>query len=282
MKYFVTLVMLSVMFFACNEDEMLINAGENQNVLRQLSEDYELLPEMMVAVNSDSTTFAQYAKPTNKYLHGVLGNQIEAEQLVVVEDGVFYELTLNSSYLFEDIRPRIYDVDNDNQPEYITIRTHVQRGAAIVIYKVIDGQLTELSAIAEIGIPNRWLNIAAINDLDDDGNVEIAWVETPHIGGTLKVASVENGNIIFKDEVREYSNHAIGEINLCLSALTNNISFNGLYVPSQTRDKIVGFSFQNNQLSEFDAIDFDVDFSLPLEDQYLFDNLLSQNGNCIY
>lgn len=283
MKYFTTLALLFLLLFSCKEEEEVPNNNrENQNILQQLSENYDLLPEMMVAVNFDSTTFAQYAMPTTKYQHGIMGDQIEAEQIIVVEDGVFYDLVLDESYVFEDIRPRIYDVDNDNLPEYITIRTHVQRGAAIAIYKVINGQLTALSNIDEIGIPNRWLNIAIIDDLDNDGAVEIAWVETPHIGGKLKVASIENGNIVIKDEVQQYSNHAIGEINLCLSALTNESSLKVLHVPNQTRDRIVGFSFQNDQWSAFDEVEFNVDFSLPLEDQYQFENSLNQNGNCIY
>lgn len=282
MKYIVALSLLFLMVSGCKEDESFSDPIVTNTILLQLAEDYEQLPEKMVTVNLDSTIFAQYALPTSKYTHGILGDRIEAEQLVVVENGAFYELTLEEPYLFEDIRPRIYDVDNDNQPEYITIRTHVERGGALAIYKVINGQLMELSSIPEIGIPNRWLNVATINDLDDNGSVEIAWVETPHIGGTLKVASVENGNIVPKDEVREYSNHAIGEINLCLSALTNNALSKQLYVPNQTRDRIVGFSFRNDKWIEGERIDFDVDFSLPLQDQYSFDNLIDEEGNCIY
>lgn len=282
MKYFANALMLSILFLSCSEDEVQVIPEDKREVPQQLFEDYDLLPEMMVAIDPDSTTFAQYAQPTEKYRHGILGDRIEAEQLVVIQDGVLYDLTLDNPYVFEDIRPRIFDVDNDNNPEYITIRTHVERGGAIAIYKVINGQLTELTSIEEIGIPNRWLNIAAIDDLDNDGTVEIAWVETPHIGGILKVASIENNRIIIKDEIREYSNHAIGEINLCLSVLTDESSFKGLYVPNQTRDSIIGFLFQNDNWSIFNRIAFDVEFSLPLEDQYQFDNLFDQDGNCIY
>jgi hypothetical protein len=282
MKYSITTVIIFLLLSACGDDDVPAVQVDVQSVLQQLSDNYDLLPEMLVTIDTDSTTFAQYAKPTNKYLHGILGDRIEAEQLVVVEDGVFYDLSLDSIYVFEDIRPRMYDVDNDNQLEYITLRTHVDRGAAIVIYKVVNDQLTELAAIDEIGISNRWLNIAAINDLDDNGTIDIAWVETPHIGGSLKVASFENDNIVIKDEVRGYSNHAIGQINLCLSVLTEESLFKGLYVPTQMRDSIIGFSFQNDEWSVFDRIELDVDFKLPLEDQYQFDKLISQNENCIY
>lgn len=275
-----SIIIISLFVIACSDhEETSINVEE---VLLQLSENYVLLPEMTVSTNSDITTFGQYTTPTSRYLHGVLGDRIEAEQLVVVEKGVFYELRLDSQYVFEDIRPRIYDVDKDNQPEYVTIRTHIDHGAAITIYKVVNGRLTELSSIAEIGRSNRWLNIAAIDDLDNDGTIDIAWIETPHIGGTLKVASIENSAIVIKDEVSQYSNHAIGERNLCLSVLTQEAQFKGLYVPNQTRDSIIGFTFQHAQLSMFDSIEFSVDFSLPLEDQFQFDNSLGKNTNCIY
>lgn len=282
MKYAKVIVIISLLFSACSEDDLPTVSVDVQSVLQQLSDNYNLLPEMLVSVDADSITFAQYAMPTNKYLHEILGDRIEAEQLVVVEDGIFYDLILDSVYVFEDIRPRIYDIDNDNEPEYITLRTHVNRGAAIAIYKVINGELTELATIEEIGTSNRWLNIAAINDLDDNGSIDIAWVETPHIGGILKVASFENDNIVIKDEISGYSNHDIGQINLCLSVITDESSFKGLYVPTQIRDSIIGFSFQNGEWSVFDRIELDVDFKLPLEDQYQFDNIISQEGNCIY
>jgi hypothetical protein len=203
-----------------------------------------------------------------------LGDEIEAGQLVVVADSVFYEFTLSDNYVFEDIRPRLYDVDGDKVPEVITIRTSLTQGAGIVIYKIENNKLFEYAMVSEIGRTNRWLNIAAINDLDNDGKVELAWIETPHIGGILKVAKIEAGTLQILAKAEQYSNHAIGERNLYLSVLTQHSDIKVIYVPNQNRNKIVGFTFQNNSLDVFEEISQTIDFSKPLIAQYNFINTI--------
>jgi hypothetical protein len=83
---------------------------------------YDQLPEQAIAKSVNGRFYAQYAMPTSKYSHGVLGDQIEAEKLVVVRDSTFYELVLAENFVFEDIRPRLYDVDGDGDMEIITNR----------------------------------------------------------------------------------------------------------------------------------------------------------------
>ena len=90
-----------------------------------LVDNFDQLPEKQVGVSEDSTVYAQYAQPTTRYPHGILGDAIEAGQLIVLKDGEIYTHTLDDQYVFEDIRPRLFDVDNDGQMEMVTIRTHV-------------------------------------------------------------------------------------------------------------------------------------------------------------
>ena len=219
--------------------------------------------------------------PTEKYGHGVLGDKIEAGQLVAVVDGVFYEFTLQSDYVYEDIRPRLYDVDGDNQLEFITIRTNVSKGAGIVIYKIINEHLSEYAYVPEIGASYKWLNIVTINDLDNDGIVELVWIQTPHIGGILKVAKINAGALQVLDTESQYSNHEGGQRNMCLSILTEQFSQKIFYVPSQSKNKIVGFTFENNQLNAFEEITQLVDFSKTLSSQYNFINPIEDEINCI-
>ena len=69
-----------------------------------------------------------------------------------------------------------------------------------------------------------WLNIVTINDLDNDGIVELVWIQTPHIGGILKVAKINAGALQVLDTESQYSNHEGGERNMCLSILTEQSS----------------------------------------------------------
>ncbi len=139
-----------------------------------IEHNYEQLPEQAIAISLDSNVYAQYTMPTDRYRHGILGDRVEGGQLVVVVNSDFYELTLENQYVFEDIRPRLYDVDKDGELEFITLRTHTALGGGITIYKIINQQLTEYAQVAEIGRSNRWLNVVAIHDLDNDGMVELA------------------------------------------------------------------------------------------------------------
>ncbi len=251
-------------------------------ILQKLRTDYQLMPEEQIAISVDSSTYAQYSLPVTRYRHGILGDQIEAGQLVVVLDGKFYDLTLEDTYVFEDIRPRLADVDLDGVLEIITIRAHLSNGAGIAIYKVIDDQLQEYARLEEIGRANRWLNPVAIADLDQNGTVEIVWIQTPHIGGILKIASFTPGTLSVLDETSLYSNHAIGERNLCLSVLTQEADQFIFYVPTQNRNQIVGFSWMGSELTQTSVIDQSVDFSKPLMDQATFSNIIVGEDNCIF
>lgn len=284
MNYILLTILSLTLLIACNgEKETTADPNqENRTILNLLADNYEQLPEKEIAKSLDYSIYAQYAMPTEKYNHGILGDGVEAELLVVVVDGVFYEYKLPDDYVFEDIRPRLYDVDGDAQLEIICIRTNVNQGAAIVIYKIIEGQLLEYAQVPEIGTPYRWLNIVAINDLDNDGVVELVWIETPHIGGILKVAKIKAGALEVLAERVQYSNHAIGERNLCLSVLTEQLNTKVFYVPNQSRDTIAGFSFGNNAFLAFEEIPQMIDFSKTLALQYSFSKEIEEEDNCIF
>ncbi len=255
---------------------------EDPSILIQLTDNYDQLPEQEISISSDGSIYAQYTNPTTKYPHGILGDDIEAEQLVIVKDSIFYELELAEEYVFEDIRPRLFDVDQDGDLEFITIRSQRDLGAAIVIYKLEQGTIKEYAYTEEIGVSNKWLNLVTIQDITDDGQIEIVWIQTPHIGGILKFATMNQGKLETLDQVGEYSNHGIGERNLCLSALTELNGEKVFYVPNQQRTKINGFKIENNEFKMAEEIDLPVDFSIRLTEQYAFSNLvLETEDNCI-
>ena len=110
-------------------------------VITFLADNFDQLPEKQIGVSEDSTVYAQYAQPTTRYTHGILGDIIEAGQLVVLRDGTIYTHTIGDQYVFEDIKPRLFDVDGDGQMEMVTIRTHVTKGAGIMIYKIVNNTL---------------------------------------------------------------------------------------------------------------------------------------------
>lgn len=277
-------------FFACNtaqatalkksttlSDRPLVVDSE---IIKFLTDNFVQLPEKLITIGKNSTVYAQYAQPTTRYRHGILGDSIEAEQLVVVRDRVAYTHTLSDQYVFEDIKPRLFDVDNDEELEIITIRTHVTKGAGIMIYKIIDNVLTEFAWVEEIGLANRWLNIVASYDLDNDGTIELAWIQTPHIGGILKVANIKAGKLEVLSELSGYSNHSIGERNLCLSMVTKKENAVVFYVPTQDRHQIAGFQFSDKVIQKIETINQATNFSYSLGSQYDFADIVLEGGFC--
>jgi hypothetical protein len=182
---------------------------------------------------------AWYSKPVARYDHGILGDRIEGGSLVAVDSsGKRFEFILEKSYVFEDIAPRIADLDGDGSNEIVTIRSSLTKGSAVAIYGQRKGKLELLDHSSEIGRAHRWLNIAAIAPLFGSSGQVIAWVETPHIGGTLHVARFKGGKLF---EIRSpqpgFSNHFIGSRELGMSAIAD---FDGdgnldLFVPSADR-----------------------------------------------
>ncbi len=272
MRILPLIIVLALIASGCNENEL--------TVMEEIEQLFDLMPEGQFSVNADGTVYANYADPTNEYQHNILGDDIEAKTLVVFVDGEIYSHTLQDNFVFEDIRPRLFDVDNDGKIEFITILTHVELGAGIGVFKLQDGLLSLYAMVDHIGQSNKWLNIVSIENLDDDAAIEIAWIQTPHIGGTLFTAEIASGMIEPTDGIFGFSNHRIGDRNLCLSALTDDGFEKLIYVPNQLGDKVFIFHLQDDTFVQRDSIELAVDFSIPLPDQLNVDNLIIDN-NCI-
>ncbi len=244
-------------------------------------ETHTFLPENLIATDSAAQVTARYTDPTKRYAHGILGDPIEAGGLLVVRKGKTYYYKLDDAFVFEDLQPRLADVDNDGELEFITIQSSLTMGASVAIYKIKDEKLQPYAASPFIGTSSRWLNIAAINDLDDDGKVEIAWVQTPHIGGILKIARVQNGALDLVDEISGVSNHRIGSRNLCLSVLTKNSAGQTVYIPTNQYDIVLGFQLIHGRIQKTDSITLAVDASRPLFEQHNFPSRVPDR-NCIF
>ena len=190
---------------------------------------------------------AFYGQPTRRYDHGILGDAIEAGSLVAVDAaGARYELVLPDRQVFEDLTPRLVDLDGDGRNEIVTIRTDLAAGAAVAIYGLAGGALVERASTPPIGQPHRWLSIAAIADFTDDRGLEIAVVRTPHIGGVLDMLSWQGGALTaVRPPAPGFSTHFIGSRDLSL-AHAEDVDGDGLAelaLPTQDRRLVVVLGF---------------------------------------
>lgn len=198
-------------------------------------------------------TAAWYSDPTTRYRHGVIGDAVEAGQLNVrTKTGKTFTLKLPKSEVFEDRTPRLADLDGDGRTEVITIRSSNRGGGSVTLYALRDGQLQEVGNTGFIGRANRWLNIAGIADYLGKGTLQVAYVETPHIGGTLRLYEFRNGKMRQVASDYGYSNHAIGSRNLGLSA-TADMNGDGtldLLVPNTSRSALHAVSFTGGTIRQ--------------------------------
>ena len=160
-----------------------------------------------------------------------------------------------ASEVFEDRYPRLADLDGDGTVEVITIRSSSRAGAAVTIYGVEDERLVERATTEFIGSANRWLNIAGIAPYLGGPDLQIAYVTTPHIGGTLKLIGFEDGVLTRHGEAYGFSNHWIGSRELRLSATARIDGALALAVPSANRAALRIMRFLPAGPEEIAAID---------------------------
>ncbi|MEM6712469.1 MAG: VCBS repeat-containing protein [Pseudomonadota bacterium] len=215
------------------------------------------LPDGCVARGSGDVAAAWYTEPTTRYAHAILGDAIEAGTLTVrLSNGAQTSLALPPSEVFEDRIPYLADLDRDGRTEIITIRASARAGAAVTVYGVRGEALVELGTTRFIGTPNRWLNIAGIADYLGRGHLQIAFVETPHIGGTLKLATFGRSGLQVVAQARGFSNHEIRAREQRLSA-TADIDGDGrpdLAVPDARRERLRLVRFEADTVRDITSI----------------------------
>ncbi len=199
---------------------------------------------------------AWYEKPTGAYAHGILGDAIEAANLVVeTADGKQWSIAAGKGHVFEDLTPRLADLDGNGMNEVIAIRSNTRMGAAVAVYGIADGTFKLLASTPSVGLANRWRNPSLIiGDPNGKGKL-IGEVVTPHIGGTFKLwaftGSAQKGyRLEPRGSARGFSNHAIGSRQLQLSAVRGS----NLAVPSADRRALRVLQVSANGLETVDTI----------------------------
>lgn len=216
------------------------------------------LPDGGIAhYKSSSITSAWYAAPTRRYDHGIMGDSIEAAALVAKDNkGNVHRYQLDKNSVFEDLTPRLVDLDGDGKPEVITIRSFLDKGASLAVFGLVQNKLKLLATTPPIGLSHRWLNVAGTGDFNKDGAIDIAIVVTPHIGGTLEIWSYKSGKLQKTASMHGFSNHFIGSRNLNLSyvADVNGDGKPDIAVPGASRRALRIMSLTDNKLSQLASI----------------------------
>ena len=194
---------------------------------------------------------ARLSGPTDRYGHDVLGgiprwSVLEVRALTCGacrhgSEGA--KIALPEDMVFEDVAPRLWDVDGDGRPEIVTVESHIRRGARLAIwaYPITPsngGDLTRIAATPFIGQANRWLAPAGIGDFDGDGRVEIAYVDRPHLARELVFVRLEGAALRQIARAPGFSNHRIGDTAITSATRTCN-GRDSLVLPSAAWDQVI-------------------------------------------
>lgn len=166
--------------------------------------------------------------PRSDYRHAVLGDAVEAGEVTIIEKqaltGVSSQprsvptkvatVSSGSDAVFEDLEPRLVDLDQDGTPEILVVKSYLDKGAALAVIGKRDGEWRIVAETPPIGEAQRWLNPAAVSDFDGDGKPDIALVRTPHLTGVLQIWAWSEGKLALKHQAEGYANHAIGSTTL--------------------------------------------------------------------
>ena len=159
---------------------------------------------------------AQYAEPTARYPHGVLGDDLEWGALVLRVDRCpacarpdphDVLIRLSETRVFEDLAPRVIDLDFDGLREVVVIESDTSLGARLAVY----GPEGLITATPFIGRTFRWLAPLGAADLDGDGVTELAYIDRPHLARTLRVWRYENRALTEIASLPGLTNHRIGQ-----------------------------------------------------------------------
>lgn len=162
-----------------------------------------------------SGRIALYTEPSTVYGHGVLGDAIEPRQVSVISVNsgeVLATLVANESdpgVVFEGIAPIWADLDGDGERDMITTVSDAQSGARIVV-KAVSGPA--------IGRGFRWRHQIAVAPFGPQGELELADVLTPHIGGVVEFFQFDGESVTTVGSLNGFTSHSIGSRNLDMAA----------------------------------------------------------------
>ncbi|MGR3468633.1 MAG: FG-GAP repeat domain-containing protein [Shimia sp.] len=152
-------------------------------------------------------TSAEFTDPTDRYPHGVLGDDLEWGGLIIRTDREEFKVKLGDERVFEDLEPRLWDLDGDGDNEVVVIESHESLGARLTIYD----ERGLVGHTPEIGTRFRWLAPLGFADFDGDGFNEIAFIDRPHLAKTLRLYRYRNGNLTRLPSLQGVTNHRIGQ-----------------------------------------------------------------------
>lgn len=197
---------------------------------------------------------------TTRYAHGVLGDANEASSITLIEtDGtprIALEIPIEAPQVIEQLIPLWVDWDLDGRREIIVTVSDSSHGARVIVFDD-NGHLQ--STGPAVGIGNRWRHVLAVAPFGPQGELELAEVLTPHIGGGVQFFRMHGESLEFVAHIGGYTSHRIASRNMDMAVAGD---FDG---DGQTELLLPGTAFRSLGAIRRTAAGAEVAWTLPVD-----------------
>lgn len=214
--------------------------------------DLNIQPDARIARSNDGR-IAVYANATNqRYVHGIMGDDIEGASLVVLRINddqleIIEQIDLEGDAVYEGLSPMWADINEDGVQDLVTTVSDSQSGSRIRVYLFTENGILTVDGQA-IGQANRWQHQLAWGAFGANAEMQLVDVLTPHIGGIVRFYEFDGTQMVIQAQISGYTSHVIGSRNLDM-AVAGDFDGDGqleIVLPSQNRQRIAGIRNSEN------------------------------------
>ena len=169
-------------------------------------------------VEAENGSLAVLSDPTARSGRGLLGDEIEARSMTVLEPELGgYALAANfrpeSGGVFDALSPLWFRTGAGEEEMLAVTESTDRKGSRISVYSP-GGTL--VAAGPFVGEPQGWRHLIAAGPFGPEGEVELAAVRNPHVGGPVEFYRLdrENGELQRAASGGEYLSHTLYSRNL--------------------------------------------------------------------
>jgi len=213
----------------------------------------DALPGSHVTFGGGFIARAWFADPTQRIEGSAIGPWVAGALVVQDKATQKYRIDLGLDQAFEDLRPRIADIDGNGDQTLFAVRSSVSQGSALIAVRLESGGL--LHIIAETAPARQakgWLNPVGIADFIGDGRKSVAVVASPDQHGELQLWDLSNHVFSNRIKVPGVSNHLPGQAiqDMAVVADYDGDGIADIAVPNASRTTIRILTFAHGRVGE--------------------------------
>ena len=168
------------------------------------------------------------------------GKNLQKRKEKLMQNGDVLQYNLSAESVFEELTPRLYDIDGDGDDEIFLVRSNLYDGAAVSVLTVGATGLEVFGEAYPIGLAHLWISPLDAPDFDGEGVMEVAAMVAPHLQGLPSFYNRERQRLKQFAAAPGFSTHYIDSSILGMSVILDAHSDGrpGIVLPSLDRETL--------------------------------------------